>query len=1139
MLHVNVATGELCHSKIDFSLPGFIRLEFERSYKSQAKHNGLFGWHWRHPLDSRLITTPQGFSYLDPSSSEIALDAIEETPEGLLGKSADGSFTLYRFHQTLALNTPDLRTVTFALDGPQTATGLPPLSVHDANGNDVAFTYDERGLLQNIRDSLGRRILCTYNTRGKLTEFQLAAREPERLISLARYSYSNDDDLVMVQDSSGNVYRYEYHDHLLISITNPLGGSYYARYDQKRRCLAVWGEGGFRQRILAYDDRRRVTRVVNALSAATDYKINEAGLVIEEINALGGSKTTLYDSNNAVLAVLNEKGHAQTATLYNPETRTLTVTDAAGAATVFVDNDRGKVESMTDAGGGTWKWQYDERGNLVRITRPSGAEAGFEYDRRGFAVGITDSSGNVIRQTLSLDGKRLVVEDKLGRIMDLEYDDLGNLVAATDGNGTRTEIIRNPAGRLVAKRWPDGTALAYEYDGDGNMTKQINELGKETILQYDAYGLCRQTTGPLGETIQYTYDLEGNPVTIVNERGEIHRFFYDLLERVIKQIFFDGSEEQYRYDELGNIAEVIDGEGRRTQITYNEVNAMIEKRYYDGSRDHFAYDGLRRLTDLSNQAISIHLEWDAAGNLVQEIQGDRTLDYAYDQAGNLRELKDSAGRKIAYSYDERHRLVSINDNAAGQYRFTYDLANLLIAQRFPNGFVLRNDYDQRRRFVGQSVLKQASVIAEKCYRFDAADRLTATIDRYPGGNEITKEFSYDELERLTAVTTNQGVPEEYVYDPVGNVVYSSELGPIGYRRGNLVEQTPFGPCLYDRNGALVKTHTPASEVAFSYDGAGRLANVVAGEQVIAEYTYDPFGRRITKTSNGLTTSYTWHGFTLLEEAGSGTTKQYLFDVRSWIPLAQAVDGKVEHFFCDRRGCVFATVNGGEGLTSIFDYSAFGTMRSPASACDIIHPFRLRGQYYDDETGLHYNFHRYYQPATGAFITRDPLGIDAGRHLYRYGPNPLTWEDPFGLNQCQGDVFYRAMSDAEKQKVMADCQLHAKESKCPEGPYVTQNKDYCQAAHSEKPDKYPNLVEICTQPGTASTMTSSPFACRNGSQAAYFPSLPDVISGNPDRIEHKMERGGLNYGLSKGKGLQTFNRKVHSMKVVGTNETCTK
>ena len=83
------------------------------------------------------------------------------------------------------------------------------------------------------------------------------------------------------------------------------------------------------------------------------------------------------------------------------------------------------------------------------------------------------------------------------------------------------------------------------------------------------------------------------------------------------------------------------------------------------------------------------------------------------------------------------------------------------------------------------------------------------------------------------------------------------------------------------------------------------------------------------------------------------------------------------------------------------YRAYGNVvRTIAN--EIEAPLRFQGQYFDAESGLHYNRHRYYQPETGRFLTPDPIRLAGGLNNYQYVPNPVNWVDPLGLAQCPGD-----------------------------------------------------------------------------------------------------------------------------------------
>ena len=82
------------------------------------------------------------------------------------------------------------------------------------------------------------------------------------------------------------------------------------------------------------------------------------------------------------------------------------------------------------------------------------------------------------------------------------------------------------------------------------------------------------------------------------------------------------------------------------------------------------------------------------------------------------------------------------------------------------------------------------------------------------------------------------------------------------------------------------------------------------------------------------------------------------------------------------------------------YKAYGNV-AVAFKADVENNLRFAGQYFDEESGLHYNRFRYYDPACGRFINQDPIGLLGGVNNYLYVPNPTGWVDPLGLSSDEG------------------------------------------------------------------------------------------------------------------------------------------
>jgi RHS repeat-associated protein len=129
----------------------------------------------------------------------------------------------------------------------------------------------------------------------------------------------------------------------------------------------------------------------------------------------------------------------------------------------------------------------------------------------------------------------------------------------------------------------------------------------------------------------------------------------------------------------------------------------------------------------------------------------------------------------------------------------------------------------------------------------------------------------------------------------------------------------------------------------------------------------------------------------------GATTEMLVSARGWVPVVLWQTRHAEHYVSDHAGKPHEVVREGRGVVWRANYEPFGralvTCEAPSAAYDL----RMPGQIEDQESGLFYNWNRYYDPTQARYVTPDPAGIDAGLNLYDYPRDPVNWSDPMGLS----------------------------------------------------------------------------------------------------------------------------------------------
>ena len=493
--------------------------------------------------------------------------------------------------------------------------------------------------------------------------------------------------------------------------------------------------------------------------------------------------------------------------------------------------------------------------------------------------------------------------------------------------------------------------------------------------------MTRYTYNPAGELIREEEYASGN-IDVRTRPLRTITYHRDRIGRIRqKDSHLDGGEilsTHYRYDKLNRL---IQAHNAHSELRFGyDHNRLVKEQLIH--LDEPLKSGISRSQSKDVAAQITEHRYDVLGNRIQTIlPTGEILNRLYYGSGHLHHINLDGTTLADIERDALHRPV---ERAIGKLNTQFQLDPL---GRLKQQIAQPNSHNKA----------DPAVLIGRRYQYDTVGNLVRTDDQTNG----SRDYTYDALGRIT-----QSADEHYRYDPAHNLIDGSRIG------GNRLTQYQGSNYRYDPLGNLIEKQQHDGEIQYyRYNADNQLTEAEIhkpGESPVQyRYRYDPIGRRIAKVHpDGNEIQYLWDGSRLLQEYRKDRTYTYVYtEDRNYEPLTQITTyngsdkaREILYYHNDQIGIPREMTDGEGNIVWRGDYSGWGKLtQEERLKSDVYQPIRLQNQHYDEETGLHYNFFRYYDPEIGRFTQQDPIGLEGGSNFYQFSTNIQNMMDPWGLN----------------------------------------------------------------------------------------------------------------------------------------------
>ena len=871
----------------------------------------------------------------------------------------------------------------------------------DAEGGVSYYWYNKDNLITKIEDALGRVTETNWNLSNKISEIDALGRK-------ISYAYNKIGELTEVRLPTGKRFRYSYNcQGLLIEAINAQGKKWKYNYTDKGALVSSISPNGFEWRY-HHDEKGRLIRTTYPDGNYTIYNYDERKRQLKSYCDSRGNRTSFEVDifGRPLSVILTDKSlyrYEYSQSHANPNGSLTKLITPEGSIQTFAYNSERLLTESVDGNGNKTQYTYGAFDLLESKTFPNGETLTFHYDKLTHLTEVKNAQGDSYCY---------------------EYDKAGQLVRETDFTGRSRAYAYDAVGRLIRKTQADGHIETYAYDIEDKLL--IRNTWQPVLQGNDicAYELAHQVrytytnkTGQLSQTVNTQY--------LPYFAQHITEFEYDEQYRLIAEIQ-DGERIEVELDKYGRQTALLLPNGVESAVKisqgFNQYGELTQFQVNNHNPLNLSYDKLGRQTRKQNQNGFILAEHFSPSGLLQAQGGGWNNSLTEQQLSDYQpnQTYPIAGTQISrkWQYDKAFNLVHTQDNhwGATEYRVNKngqvtDVLNGLRHSehyRYDSQLNLTQKAQRETDALGQYQFEAANDASfgmkqrngritrfgNKTYKYDELGRLHSKTETKKGFRPVTTYYKWNSQSQLVELHSPFKGSWRYEYDSFGRRITKYQIQTDQPQPNQVINM----PIRANQDYWHKINELWAKEAQSQGEKTSQNLTALSGyrylykqNQLVAEAPL-----QITSTEGNLA----------LTQANWADAIYWLYQENDFTPTARYEKGQLHYTVADQVGTIteLLTEDGYIdyrqklnlwGEAEVDGHRHYAANDSNPLKCN----HRFVGQYYDDESELHYNRFRYYSPETGQYISHDPIGLLGGFNPYGYVGIPTVFMDPLGLSSC--------------------------------------------------------------------------------------------------------------------------------------------